>query len=139
MNNLLIWPLSDTVKIVFSSTYATLANITCCDKIDFYFKVDQVEYPLALGLTGCQLSSFRKELLAIVNQSITEISLSESICISLSRLGHILVQVDHQKEVLGYFLVTLETIQAWITQLELLEVVMQENENEKKSRGTGCC
>ncbi len=139
MNNLLIWPLSDTAKIVFSSADATLANITCCDKIDFSFKVDQLEYPLVLGLTGCQLSSFRKELLSIFNQSKKESSLSEAIFISLSKLGHILVEVYHQKEALGYFLVTLETIQAWITQLELLEVVMQENENEKKSRGTGCC
>ena len=32
-----------------------------------------------------------------------------------------------------------QTLQAWARQLELLHVVMEENELEKKSRGKGCC
>ena len=32
-----------------------------------------------------------------------------------------------------------QMLQAWARQLELLQVVMEENELEKKSHGKGCC
>jgi len=139
MNNILLWPLSDTDKIVFSSIHASLATITCCDSIDLYFKTSKAEYPLKSGLTGCQLSFFKNELSAIVNQTKKEVNLTQVISVSSSKLGNVLIQMYQQEEVLTYFTASLETIQAWIAQLDLLEVVMQENENEKKSRGAGCC
>jgi hypothetical protein len=147
MNNLLIWPLTETDKIIFSSSTATLATITCCDPIDLVFKTDSIDplnknltkYQLVSGLTGCQLSSFKNELMFLINQTKTEATLAQVLSISYSKLGHVLLKIQYQNSTLGYFLINLEAVQAWNAQLDLLEVVMQENENEKKSKSSGCC
>jgi len=35
--------------------------------------------------------------------------------------------------------IPVETLQSWIAQLELLQVLTEENEKEKQARGKGCC
>lgn len=139
MNNLLIWPLTETDKIIFSSSKSSLATITCCDTIDLLLYVNKAEFQLVSDMTGCQLSSFKNDLVSIVNKTKNDVVLGQKITISCSKLGQILISIQEQSAVLAYFIIATEIVQAWIAQLDLLEVVMQENENEKNSRGTGCC
>lgn len=139
MNNLLVWPLLENVKIIFLSENATLSTITCCDQINIKLEVDQKEYFFISDLTGCQLSSFKKHLQEIVANKINKLSLQEVLLISKAELGQVLLEIYKDNKPLIYFLMDIDTIQAWATQLDLLEIVMQENENEKKIRGKGCC
>ena len=130
MNNLLIWPLTETDKIIFTSSKVTLATITCCDSIDVFLKSRQGEFHLVSDLTGCQFNRFKNELLSVINKTQPGAKLVDSFSILCSSLNHFLVQIYDHNTVLAYFLVDLKTIQAWISQLDLLEVVMQENEND---------
>lgn len=139
MNNLLIWPLTEKDKIIFSSSVSSLASITCCDPISISLKTEKQEYLLLSNVMGCQLGTFKQDLLLIVNRTNLVAQLQKSLFVCISKLGQILVEIKDQDSTIAYFLVDLETIQAWATQLDLLEVVMQENENEKNSKGTGCC
>lgn len=139
MNNLLIWSLSHDDKLVFSSFQASLATITCCDSITVTLKVNQAEYQLFTDLKGCALTTFKQDLLKILHKKELKAELLKNIEILRSSLGQILIQIKSKDVVLAYFLTDFEVIQTWISQLELLEIVMQENENEKKSRGSGCC
>lgn len=139
MNNLLVWPLSENSKIIFLSKNATLATITCCDQIDIKLEIEQTEYVLLSCLTGCQLSSFKNSLEEIVTDKTNSISFQDVLLISKSQLGQLLLEIYIENRSFAYFLIDMPTIQAWAKQLDLLEVVMQENENEKKTRGKGCC
>ncbi len=139
MNNLLIWPLSENAKIIFLSQNATLSTITCCDQIDIQLEIDHKLYSLVGSLTGCQLSAFKKSLEDIIIDKINKVSLQDVVLISKAELGQVLFKIDKENKALAYFLIDISTMQAWATQLDLLEVVMQENENEKKIKGKGCC
>jgi len=63
----------------------------------------------------------------------------DGLLLGRDQLGHFLVEIREQQKPLSYSVVTTEVLQSWIAQLELLAIVMEENENEKKNRGTGCC
>jgi hypothetical protein len=139
MNNLLVWPLSENTKIIFLSQSATLSTITCCDQIDIRFEVDQKHYILISNLTGCQLSAFKQSLQDIIVDKTNKASLQDTLLISKPILGDLLLEIHKDNQTFAYFLIAIDIMQAWATQLDLLEVVMQENENEKKTRGKGCC
>lgn len=140
MNNLLIWPLSEHYKISFSSQSATLSSITCCDPIDIFLHSQHEQYLLGTGLTGCKISSLKKELHSLLQNKQAVAELQEVFTIKSSQLGVMLLELYYKNNHnLAFFIITLDDIQSWFSQLELLEVLMQENENEQKNRGKGCC
>jgi hypothetical protein len=139
MNNLLIWPLSEHYKIIFSSQSTSLSSITCCDPIDILLYRDTEKYVLASGLTGCKISSLKKELHLLLQDKHTIVQLQGVFTIKGSELETILLELYLNNHTLTFFIITFDDIQSWLSQLELLEILMQENENEQKNRGKGCC
>lgn len=139
MHNLLVWSLSESKKIVFSSKTVSLSSITCCDPIDVTLHYQVQDYPLAFGLTGCTFTAFKKDLDLLIQGQKSEISFSTIFKIKSSKLDGILLEIYQDKDLLAGNLITLDDVRSWASQLELLEVLMQENENEQKNRGKGCC
>lgn len=139
MHNLLIWPLSQDDKIIFSSQGASLSSIICSDLIDISLCSNTQEYVLVSGLTGCKLSSFRKTLNLLLQAQQNKVELDNIFTIKSSETGMILIEIYKNDCVLKFNIITLDDIKSWVFQLELLEVVMQENENEQKNRHNGCC
>jgi hypothetical protein len=139
MHNLLMWPLSQDDKIVFSSQGASLASITCCDPIDISLSVSLHQYQLASGLTGCKISAFKVALQSVLEKKQHAAQLDTSLNVRVSKLGQILVEIFQDSECIAYYLIDMDIVTSWIAQLELLEVLMQENENEQKNRNKGCC
>ena len=139
MHNLLIWPLTEHDKIIFSSQSASLSSITCCDLIDIFLHSHAQEYLLVSGLTGCRLSDFKKSLDLLLQGQQTKVELEGACVIKSSQTGILLLEIYQNNLVLKFNIITLDDIKSWVSQLELLEVLMQENENEQKNRHNGCC
>ena len=138
MNNLLFWPLLHNIKIIFSSS-ATLSTITCCDQIDLVLEKDQEQFVVISGLTGCQLSSLKNHLQEMAASKTNKLSWQDVLLISKSQLGQILLEIQKDNKSFAYFVIEMDMLQAWVRQLDLLDVVMQENENEKKNAHSNCC
>ncbi|MBI2344638.1 hypothetical protein HYV10_01040 [Candidatus Dependentiae bacterium] len=139
MHNLLVWQLRDDYKIIFSSQGASLSTVTCCDSIDISFYGESQKYLLATTLTGCSLSSFKKELDLFVQGVVFQAKFNDIFVLRRSEIGIILLEISKDDQILGFFIISFDDIQSWISQLELLEILMQENENERKNRNNGCC
>lgn len=139
MSHLLVWPLSPDLKIVFSSQGSDLATITCCDKLDMVLYHRDNQHVLQENITGCALSGFKQALqLLATGQQMTG-RFADVFLLGRDQFDHVLVEIRSEQKPLSYSLVPLETVESWAAQLDLLQVVMEENENEKKNRGTGCC
>lgn len=139
MHNLLIWPLTEQDKIIFSSENASLSSITCCDPIDIGFYNGNQKYLLATALSGCKFSALKKELSFFVQGGQAKVELKDVFSIKSSELGAISLELYQNSHVLKFFIIALDDVKSWVSQLELLEVLMQENENEQKNRHNGCC
>lgn len=139
MNNLLVWPLSNNAKLQFIAPRATLSTVTCCDKIDIVLQVDEQTYSIFVAITGCQLTELKKLCIDILLPEVQQIAFKDRFIIKKSQIGLWLLDIQDTQGAIAYFLIDIDMIQAWEKQLDLLEVVMQENENEKKARGKGCC
>ncbi len=139
MNNLLVWPLTDTGKIVFVSKKASLSSITCCDSIDIQLEMEQQSYTLISSLTGCQLTLLKELLQQIITETIKKAEFKNVIFFLKPERGPILLELHKDDSILSCFLLDTSMIQAWIAQLDLLQVVIEENENEKKIGSKGCC
>lgn len=99
MHQILVFPLSKDIKIIFSSV-VDLGSITCCDRLTVTLQNGDQSTTLVSDLSGCDVVKLQQNLKTLIDGQI---------------------------------------LQAWGQQLELLHVVMEENELEKKSRGKGCC
>lgn len=139
MHQLLIWPLSENIKLIFASKLSDLATITCCDTIDIILHNNEQQHMLLSDVTGCSLESLKKMLQSMIAGSLATGRFQDVILLSHDQLDNWLVDIRQNHEPFCYGVVTIDVIQSWAAQLDLLQVVMEENENEKKSRGSGCC
>lgn len=136
---LLVWPLSQQIKIVLNSQDADLATITCCDKLDMILYHGDTLYILQENITGCALSTFKLALDQLASGQQITARFGNAVLLGRDQFDQVLVEIRSVQKALSYSVVPLETIQSWAVQLDLLQVVMEENENEKKNRGVGCC
>lgn len=140
MPHLLVWPLAQHLQIVFNSHGADLGTITCCDSLDMMLYHYDQPYLLKENITGCALSSLKQILQSIATKQQNTGRFADVMLLGKDQFDHVLVEMrDVSQKPLSYSVVSLEVIQSWAAQLDLLQVVMEENENEKKNRGSGCC
>lgn len=139
MSHLLVWPLSLDLKIVLNAHGADLGTITCCDTFDMVLRHHDNSYFIHKNMTGCMLDGLKQMLELLVSGKQMTGRFDDGLLLGRDQLGHFLVEIREQQKPLSYSVVTTEVLQSWIAQLELLAIVMEENENEKKNRGTGCC
>lgn len=139
MNQLLLWPVSPTANLVFTALHADLGSITCCDQLEIQLHQGQKSYVVAKNISFCALEKLVQTLQSILVSDFKQASFLDSLIFKKDMVGTLLLELHADGQVLLYTLVTSEMIQGWMAQLDLLQIVMQENENEKKSKGTGCC
>lgn len=139
MSNLLVWSLQQDLKLVFHSPQADLGTITCCDLFEIVLLHGDVSHLIVENMTGCMLSSLKQILEQLVSDQRQAGRFHDNLLFGRDLVGHCLVEIRRDQRPLSYNVVDIETLRSWIAQLDLLQVVMEENENEKKSRGTSCC
>lgn len=139
MNQLLVWPLSDQMKLLFICHNAGLATITCCDQIDLVLSHHDASYVLLEGISGCGMQGLHTTLQNLVQAKQLEGDFFKVLFFRKDQLGQFLIEIRYQQQPFGYVIEQQDILQAWACQLELLQIVMEENDKEKKSRGQGCC
>lgn len=139
MHHLLVWPLSQQSKIIFVSNTADLSTITCCDTINIILQHNDQQIMILESVTGCALTSFKILLHGLIFDQQQSARFQDVFLFQVDQFDNWLIDIRLQHKPLLYALVTVDTLKSWQTQLDLLQVVMEENENEKKSRGSGCC
>ncbi|MBI2345188.1 hypothetical protein HYV10_03935 [Candidatus Dependentiae bacterium] len=139
VHNLIFLRLSMDAAIAFVSQTADLSSVTCCDAIDLVFNTEKQKYNVSLALRGVQLFAFKQDLENLIAAGQSKLALQNSLYIFRSELGQFLIEISDNNKPLAYYLVSLDTLEAWIKQLNLLQILMQENENEKKARNSSCC
>src|SRR5689334_7960636 len=130
MAHLLVWQLSDCNSLILGAQHADLATVTCCDPLSLELLVKDQKHVVQDPLTGCQLKSIRENLNKIVSGTALAVRLFDNLLVGTDQCGQVLVEIRKDSKPFVYSLVTIEIVQSWITQLELLDVVMEENENE---------
>ena len=139
MHQILFWQLSHQFKLVFSSAAADLGSITCCDRLTLSFRDKQKTIILATDLAGCEIEKLKKLLQSLVVKEQKSVNFLNCMTVSLDSFDQALVTLQGLDGATCYQIIDLFMIQGWIQQLELLHVLMEENDLEKKSRGKGCC
>lgn len=139
MHQILSWPFSDTLKLSFFSSTADLGTITCCDLLSIVVQYQDQSYNVATGVSGCSFVELKKLLEKFISQDQRKIQFKEFFLMTQDQCDNILLELRKQDLVVCYQLISVSMVQAWIAQLDLLEILMQENENEKKIQGKGCC
>ncbi len=137
MQSLVIWSLSNTVQLRIASAHKDLGSVTCCDSLHVQLMYQDTIQDLGT-ISGCDITHFQSVLKKAIEQSKVE-SFMNSLFFSTDCMGQALVDIRVDNQTLCYAVVAVDTVQSWVSQLELLHVVMEENEKEQKSRGTGCC
>ena len=139
MNQILVWPLSDTLKINFSSPRSDLGAITCCDLLEIILIYKDQDFVIARDVMGCDFANFKQILQQLIVKQQTKVQFKQVFYVSMDQCDNILLEILRDEVVFCYQVVSIDMVQSWIAQLDLLHVLMEENENEKKSRGKGCC
>lgn len=139
MNQILVWPLSDTLKINFSSPACDLGSITCCDLLTITLLHKDQSFIIARDVVGCDIANFKQLLQQLIAKQQVKVQFKEFFHISMDQCDNALLEILRDGSVFCYQVVPVDMVQAWIAQLDLLHVLMEENENEKKIRGKGCC
>ena len=138
MNALLAINLSDNMRLVVVSS-KTLENIQCCDGIDIKVYHENNQYVVCEKLVARELSLLRKVLTyMLLKQEQQPVSLWNFLQINWTSQG-LRLGICYKDSIWKHWIVSFDLIQAWISQIELLLVVMEENENELKNKGKGCC
>ena len=139
MHQILVWQLSPKINLTFSSSVADLGSITCCDRLTLTVSNGQKTSTLTYDLAGCQVEKFAKLLQSLVAKEQKSVKFSDLMSLAVDSFDQVLVSLHGPDGFVLYQIVDLIMIQGWIAQLELLHVLMEENDLEKKSRGKGCC
>lgn len=139
MAYILILPLSDNIKLVIDASSADLATITCCDMLNLILVSNDQKHVLLEGFTGCSLHQIQNIMKNMLLGNATKGSFVDVIFFNQDQCNQVLIEIQQNQKTFCYGLMTFDMIKSWIDQLDLLIVLMEENEKEKKSRGTGCC
>lgn len=140
MHQILVWQLSSKIKLIFSSSASDLGSITCCDFLTLSVFDGLKTMTLTHNLSGCQVQDLQKKLQFLVQNEQKSITFASFMTISSDNFEQFLVTLQGNNGTdLCYQVIDKVMIQGWIAQLELLHVLMEENDLEKKSRGKGCC
>ena len=139
MRDLIVWQLSDFVKVSIGSITKDLQTITCCDLVDIVLYHHQEAYPILVGLPACELHKFAMMLKKTTLQPYEQSVLHDGITMQQDICQTVLLTFLMHGQLIHHSTQSLLIIQSWIRQLELLHVLMEENEHEKKTRSTSCC
>lgn len=138
MNKILVWPLSLQYKIVFASTSADLATLTCCDRLMVYWQDQELSPVILCDLSGCDLMTLKDSLQQLM-LTLQKFQFFDFLYVDSGQNDDFSLEIRHQKNQLYAQNIAKDTLMSWIAQLDLLQILMEENELEKKSRGKGCC
>lgn len=139
MHQILVWQLSSKIRLIFSSAVSDLGSITCCDRLTLSVSDETKSATLTTQLAGCDVEKLQKLLQSLVVKEQQSINFLKIMTISSDIFGQFLITLQGDQGDLCYQIVDVLMIQGWVRQLELLHVLMEENDLEKKSRGKGCC
>ncbi len=139
MHQILVWQLSSKIRLIFSSVVSDLGSITCCDRLTLSVSDETKSATLTTQLAGCDVEKLQKLLQSLVVKEQQSINFLKIMTISSDTFGQFLITLQGDQGDLCYQIVDVLMIQGWVRQLELLHVLMEENDLEKKSRGKGCC
>ncbi len=139
MHQILVWQLSLKINLVFSSLKADLGSITCCDFLTLSLDDGLKKITLTSDFAGCEVEKLQKSLQIFLQKEQKSIHFLNLISLSKDRFDQVLVRCGTLQDPACYQVIDLEIVSGWSTQLELLHVLMEENDLEKKSRGKGCC
>jgi hypothetical protein len=138
MNPLLVWPLTESLFLHVCSPQKTLANITCCDELTLMLKMQknkaedmQSEHLCAVYIAD--FLKFKRDLVALGAGQLQTSNLQNILKISVNQHGFEVLVRDFS------VVIDVAVLQSWIGQIDLLNILMQENEQEAKERGRGCC
>lgn len=139
MRNLIVWQLSDSIKLSIGTITQDLQTITCCDFVDIVLYHDAEVYPLLVGFPACDLQKFSLYLKQVIAQPYESFFFCDALKMIQDRCGFILFEFYMRGQLIHFSVQHFSIVKSWIKQLELLHVLMAENEQEKKTRSTGCC
>ena len=139
MHPILVWPLSDTLKIFFVASDCDLNTVTCCDSLAIQLQHQDQSYMVASDLVGCSFGQLKDMLEKFIEYQQKQIQFKDIFFIAQDQCGNILLEIRKNNVVVCYHMISISMIQAWIAQLDLLLILMEENEHAKKSNGKGCC
>jgi hypothetical protein len=139
MHQILVWQLTPQINLTFSSSVADLGSITCCDRLTLSVTNGQKKSTLTTDLAGCEVEKLEKMLQSLVTKEQKSVHFSNIINVAVDSFDQVLVCLSGPEGFVSYQIVDLIMIKGWTQQLELLHVLMEENDLEKKSRGKGCC
>ncbi|MBP6892381.1 hypothetical protein KBB68_02250 [Candidatus Babeliales bacterium] len=139
MHQILVWQLMHQVNITFLSAVSDLGSITCCDRLTLSVSNGQKTSTLTNDLAGCQVEKLEKMLQSLVAKEQKSINFLDLMSLKVDSFDQVLVCLHGPDGFISYQIVDLIMVKGWTAQLELLHVLMEENDLEKKSRGKGCC
>lgn len=139
MHQILVWQISSKIQIFFTSSIADLGSITCCDRLTLSVSNGSKTITLTNDLAGCDVQNLQKMLQSLIQKEQKTINFLDLITLSWDSFDQLLLCLQNSDGVVCYQIIDQCMIQGWISQLELLHVLMEENDMEKKSRGKGCC
>ncbi len=139
MHQILVWPILEQTKIIFQSDKANLETITCCDYLTIILQKFEASTCLVQHLSGCGLSHLQTELEQFVQKKINRVNFNNVLLLDHYSDQSVSLKVKVIDVLKIDCLIDWAIVKGWIAQLELLSVLMEENENEQKSRGKGCC
>jgi hypothetical protein len=139
MHQILVWPLSDTAKLQFVCDSAGLGSITCCDTLTIQLISGLEAFNLLQNVSGCQVLKFEKILQDLISKKVKDVTFEQVLQLSAVDQNQMRLRLNHDAQVIFDQPVSLDMVFGWARQLDLLKALMEENENEQKSRGKGCC
>ena len=139
MHQILVWPLSDFIKLQFVCSSAGLGSITCCDALTIQLISGSELFDLVENISGCQLLKFEKSLQDLISQKVKDVTIEQVLKISFVDKNQMRLWLIQDEKIVFDDLISLDMVFGWARQLDLLKTLMEENENEQKSRGKGCC
>ncbi len=139
MHQILVWQLSSKINLIFFSSVSDLGSITCCDHLTVSINDGLKSITLTSDLAGCEVQNLQKMLESFIKKEQKSINFLNFMTISWDSFDQLLLTLQAKTGEVCYQMIDLEHVSGWIQQLELLHVLMEENDLEKKSRGKGCC
>ena len=164
MNQILLLSLNEHEYIKVECEKNNLENIVCCDELLLTFYNKSQSFVLANCLIACELDQLRMGIEKILNKEQQVFTLMQSaedhsggdgccqkevesqcdddtlfLALYVDLSDNFSIEIGSFVQIVLKKTINLETLKAWVVQLELLHVLTDENDKALRQNGKGCC